>query len=211
MRFSSLGLAALAAVLGCTPAVTTPPPRAAAASPVVPGGSKAPASSPVAPATVAAAVSGALDSTEEITPGELASIPDPVPGSEAGAERSVQDAAEAPTGAIADPPIPDPGPAIGAGAGAAAGSTARDGRRSIWRVQVYASPDLSQAGRVAKEASARLGEPAVVEFEDPLYKVRLGNFSSEALAQALRERAISEGYTGAFRMKASEPANEIAR
>jgi len=75
------------------------------------------------------------------------------------------------------------------------------GKRSVWRVQIFASPMLQEADRTAKEASAKLGEPYVLEFEGTLYKVRLGAFDTEDAAKDLRERAIRLGYAGAFRMR----------
>jgi hypothetical protein len=144
---------------------------------------------PAAGAPPAAAASGALDPSEEITAGELASIPEPVSlvaaANEIPAETTATVAAEQ--------------------AGAPQESS------SIWRVQIFASQDLAQADRVAKEASARFGEPAVIEFEGSLYKVRLGAFRSEALAQTLRERAVSGGFPGAFRMRSSEVVNDVHR
>ncbi|HKW50814.1 MAG TPA: SPOR domain-containing protein, partial [Candidatus Eisenbacteria bacterium] len=84
------------------------------------------------------------------------------------------------------------------------GTASGGGRRGVWRVQLFASPDLAQADRIAKEASLRFGEPSVIEFEDSLYKVRLGAFPTEALAQSLRERAVQGGFPGAFRMWSTE-------
>jgi len=78
---------------------------------------------------------------------------------------------------------------------------APSGKRSVWRVQIFASPMLQEADRTAKEASAKLGEPYVLEFEGTLYKVRLGAFDTEDAAKDLRERAIRLGYAGAFRMR----------
>jgi len=74
-------------------------------------------------------------------------------------------------------------------------------KRSVWRVQIYASPTLQEADRVAKDASAKLGSTYVLEFEGTLYKVRLGAFDTEDAAGDLRERAIRMGYAGAFRMR----------
>ena len=66
-------------------------------------------------------------------------------------------------------------------------------------------PSSAQAGRIAKEASAQFGEPAAVEFEGALYKVRVRAFASEGSAQSLRERAVDAGYPGAFRMRSAAP------
>ena len=177
MRSSSVPLVLLLVVLGCSRAVAHPPAPPAAAV-------------PAAGAPPAAVASGALDPSEEITAGELASIPEPV-------STSVAAANGIPAETTATVAAEQPGAAKESG--------------SIWRVQIFASQDLAQADRVAKEASARFGEPAVIEFEGSLYKVRLGAFRSEALAQTLRERAVSGGFPGAFRMRSSEVASDARR
>lgn len=217
---SSLRLLALLAVLGCAHAAVKPPASASAAAPsraaTAPGGGSA--------------ASLSLDPGEEITDTELASIPDPVPAAPeartAGDSAAVHPtAATAPAAATAATAPAAPGEpqsstaqtVAGAGAGtigaakAVSGATGSALSGALWRVQIFASPDLAQAGRVAREASAKLGEPAVVEYEGSLYKVRLGAFGSEAEAQSLRERAITEGYSGAFRMRAASHANDGKR
>jgi hypothetical protein len=67
-------------------------------------------------------------------------------------------------------------------------------------VQVFASPDRAQADRVGREASERFGAPYVLVQDGTLVKVRLGSFEREEDAQALKERAVKNGYTGAFRV-----------
>jgi peptidoglycan lytic transglycosylase len=200
MRSSSLGAILLAVLWGCAHSAATPPtPAPVARSAPAPvhagrGGSSGNiATSPVQP-----------DPTEAITPRELASIPDPVPG---GAS-SQGKAPPAPERPAADPPAARP-----AAEGAAVASVPEpgDGRRWIWRVQLFASPDLAQADRIAKEASARFAVPYVIEFEGALYKVRLGSFETEALAQTLRERAVQEGFPGAFRMRSEAPVANTAK
>ena len=124
----------------------------------------------------------ALDPSELITAEELATIPDPVPG--ASPEPAPVDPGTG--GAVFTPP---PG--------------AGDATSWIWRVQVFASPDRAQAERTARDASSRLGESYVVDFESSLYKVRLGSFTSEADAEPLKRRAVLEGFTGAFRVRTS--------
>lgn len=172
---------------------------------------------PRAPAEGAPA-RGELDPTEEITPRELASIPDPVPA-----------APPSSLGARETPPTPAPkaapepsgsenqaeSPATPAAAPASPGSdsTATAPAKEpileppapagpwVWRVQVLATPDRSLAERVAREASERLGTTSRIDREPPLYKVRLGAFGSEADAQVLKGRAVEMGYPGAFRVK----------
>jgi len=75
-------------------------------------------------------------------------------------------------------------------------------------VQVFAGPDLAQADRVAKEAARRLGVAYVIQYGEKLYKVRLGAFGSESEAQALRERAIQQGFPGAFRVRVAGEATD---
>lgn len=203
MRFSSLVSVLLVAAWGCA-RTSAAPPRAPTPAPAsrgsaafggaVQGGSSA---------SVASSTLFALDPSEAITPRELASIPDPIPaGDPAAPSRSARPAAggpEIPSGA------PRAAPSIDAAGANPRSAPAGGGRGGIWRVQVFASPDLAQANRIAKEASSRFGASAVIEFEDDLYKVRLGAFASEALAQSLRERAVQEGFPGAFRMRSAEP------
>ena len=152
----------------------------------------------------------ALDPSEAITPRELASIPDPVPG-EASARPGPEAADKAapteravPADSAIAPARPTPPQSADVRADLPRGTASGEGRRGVWRVQLFASPDLAQADRIAKEASLRFGEPSVIEFEDSLYKVRLGAFPTEALAQSLRERAVQGGFPGAFRMWSTE-------
>lgn len=139
------------------------------------------AQEPAAPDTVSDSPS--FDPSEVITAEELATIPDPVPG------------------APAEPPIdPTPPPPV-----EVPGAAGDDGAAWIWRVQVFASPDRTQAERAAREASERLGQPHVLDREDSLYKVRLGAFRSESDAEPLKRRAVLEGYAGAFRVRTPAP------
>jgi hypothetical protein len=75
-------------------------------------------------------------------------------------------------------------------------------------VQIFASPELALADGVAKEARRRLGVDYVIQYEEGLYKVRLGAFASEAGAQVLREKAIHGGFPGAFRVRATAEATD---
>ena len=189
MRSSSLYTLALVLITGCTRAVGTPPiPPATTALPEhLPARGGAHRDAPASPAP--SAWPGGLDPSEEITPEELATIPDPIPG-------APQAAATAPVVATTT---------------VARDVASEDGRRWVWRVQVFASPDLAQADRIAKEAETRFGEPSVIEYEGSLYKVRLGAFATESLAQALRESAVQEGYPGAFRMKSEARTSDAKK
>jgi SPOR domain len=157
------------------------------------GAAGRPAAAPARPASASTAPP-ALDPSEEITPQELASIPEPLgdsvqpsiaPG-KAPAEAS-EPRSQAPEAAKAaePPPLPKPAPP----------------GEFTWRVQILATPDRAYAERVAKEAVERLGTTSRIDQESGLYKVRLGGFAGEGDAQVLRQRALESGYPGAFRIK----------
>ena len=202
--FSSASGLVLIALLGCAHAPDARPGPAPAPQPPPgeAGAQAAPAPAPAAPA-VPAAPSGRLDPGEEITPEELASIPEPVPGRSS--EPVPQATGQGTDGAAGPEPspgggkvtTPEPAPDASSGTGAAGGAGSASG---VWRVQVFASPDRAQADRIGREASERLGAPYVLEREGDLVKVRLGSFAREEDAQALRERAVRNGYSGAFRV-----------
>jgi cell division septation protein DedD len=144
-----------------------------------------------------------------MTPEELATIPDPVPGGGAPGESRAQ-GGQSP-GRVATAPDGAPG-ATATGRGtepqkAADSSVTAPGGGSgglspvgVWRVQIFAAAERAQADRVAREAAERLGVAYVVQQEGGLYKVRLGAFAREVDAQGLRERALRAGFPGAFRV-----------
>jgi len=214
-RSSRLFSVLFAVVVGCA-RTSAAPPTAQSPAPVSRGsgvyGGVAPRA-PAASATIPSSI--ALDPTEAITPRELASIPDPIVGEAAPARGAPDKAAAIEKIAAADSEIAQARSAAPYAADTRAehprGAASGDERRGVWRVQVFASPDLTQADRIAKEASLRFGEPSVIEFEDSLYKVRLGAFATEALAQSLRERAVLGGFPGAFRMWNTESATSSSK
>ena len=189
----ALGLAVLVGSTGCGGSGASPP---RPSEPGVPRGSstgRASAGEPV-PAKAGEESTHPLDPSEVITPEELASIPEPLPGAstplkgpaDQPMDRMAQPPPEEPSGASQPPEATSPEPAPGAPA---------------WRVQIYASDRREEAERVRVEASRALSLPGAVVREGALYKVRVGRFATEAEAQALRERAIQAGYPGAFRIK----------
>lgn len=183
------------AAAGCARLAASPPEPPAARRSVVPGGAGTPAVS--AGTTVAAGGSTAAstpplppnrDPGEEITPEELATISEPVPGSQsvpagAGPRTPSQRAQGSPQAQSTRPESDRRRPA------------------SLWRVQIFVTQDRDLADRKAKEAAERLQVKAHVEFESPNYKVRLGDYASEGEAQPLRDRALYTGYPGAFRVR----------
>ncbi len=69
---------------------------------------------------------------------------------------------------------------------------------SGYRVQIFASSSLERAEEVAEEARAVFVENVYVEYSVPLYKVRVGDFISKEEALQFRQRAIEQGYEGAW-------------
>jgi hypothetical protein len=184
----------------------SPPPAAAPAGDAragAPGRTRDAEAGPVPGRSGAKAAPGRLDPSEEITPEELASIPDPVPTPPTRASAS-----GAPSGAnvgLKGSPVPPMDRAAPAGSetpsGPAGGASPAQDSAWYWRVQVFASENAAEAERVAREAESRLGEVAAVVHEGSLYKVRLGRFATESGARPLRDRAVDAGYRGAFRTK----------
>jgi cell division septation protein DedD len=69
---------------------------------------------------------------------------------------------------------------------------------SGYRVQIFASSSLERAEEVANEARTIFIEHVYVEYSVPLYKVRVGDFAFKEEALQFRQRAIEEGYEGAW-------------
>ena len=59
-----------------------------------------------------------------------------------------------------------------------------------YRIQIFASGELSKAKSMRDSASARTGYAAYVEFEGGLYKVRLGDFANRGDAAAVRAEIV---------------------
>jgi sporulation related protein len=206
-------LVALAAMLaamagnGCARSGAAPPRPPAARQPARGQAGSAPTGrSPAPSSTQAPAVP---DPSEEITPEELSTIPEPVPRSTAGGSGrnpqaplpTAQAASEQDSEAI-DWPVEPPATARAPEGATAAAPT------SLWRVQVFATQDRDLADRMAREAAVALHVAARVDHEGTHYKVRLGDFSSEDAALPLREEAIRSGYPGAFRTRCATDASK---
>lgn len=63
-----------------------------------------------------------------------------------------------------------------------------------WRVQIFASASMVNADALAEKARAKFTEPVYVEYEPPLYKVRVGDFLTKREAEMMRTRALSEDF-----------------
>ena len=139
-------------------------------------------------ASPAPPVTAGLDPSEEITPEELSTLPEPVPANPSGG-----------TGAERRAPLTV---AQAAPRGDSSATRAIPGEEGpLWRVQIFATQDRVLADRMAGEAVALLRSAAYVAFETPLYKVRLGDYRSEQEAAPLRDKAVRLGFPGAFRVR----------
>jgi cell division septation protein DedD len=179
LRACLLAIAVTPASFGCAHAAATPP-----------GGGPVPVYHP----------------SEEITPEELASIPEPVLATPP--KRTPAAAASVPSKA---PAAPQEARSDTLGAGTPAEpilAPATPPGPWVWRVQILATPDGALARRVAQEAAERLGTTSRVDAEGSLHKVRLGGFATEAEAQVLKGRAVEMGYPGAFRVKNPSPRTD---
>mgnify|MGYP003576068752 CR=1 FL=1 len=162
---------------------------------------------------------GELDPSEEITPEELASIPEPVPAparatttpSKAPATRAPEariEPTEPPSGGNEAPTSRSPESKLPLPATPNPSPLREPVGPWVWRVQILATPDRGLAERVAREAAERLGTTSRIDSEPPLHKVPLGGLASEADAQVLKARAVEMGYPGAFRVKIRAAATD---
>lgn len=71
-----------------------------------------------------------------------------------------------------------------------------------WRVQVFASRDRDDAESFARGIEERMERrPVYVERAEPWYKVRIGDFSDRASAEALRSRLVELGFDDAWTVR----------
>jgi len=185
MSFSRIRGAALALLLlgptaGCAHS---------SASPAVPAASQ-PTETPSTGQTGRPSV---LDPSEEITPEELSTLPEPVPARDAGG-----------AGVGPKAPLPVAQTAPPGGSRAPQGDPEEEGQ--VWRVQIFATQDRELANRMAREAEARLQVTVTVALEAPFYKVRAGEYRSEREAAPLRDKAVRSGFPGAFRIRCPQEA-----
>ncbi|HWN80855.1 MAG TPA: SPOR domain-containing protein [Candidatus Udaeobacter sp.] len=112
------------------------------------------------------------------------------------------------------PPPPDPTPPAGAvgtaegwidpstpaqtASGQAPAAQAATALIPGYRIQIFASSERQRAESAAVDARQRFTEPVYVEFEAPLYKVRLGDCATRHEADTLKDKAGAQGYDGAW-------------
>ena len=99
-------------------------------------------------------------------------------------------------------PAASPGPPATAQAPPAAGSQANPAPPDpCWRVQVAAVPEQARAKALRDAAQSQLMTDVVVEVEKKLYKIRTKGCLTAEAADRLKQHAIDDGFSGAFRFK----------
>jgi cell division septation protein DedD len=152
-----------------------------------------PADQRVPPRSGAAAVTGAAiiaDSTATDSAGTANGEP-PVP---APTEPLGDRPSSSSGGAASTPPPPPPPPVVG-------GSSATPAE--CWRVQLAAVPEAERAERLKSAAESQLSVPCAIVKEKTLYKVRTRECEDSAAAEAIRKRAVADGFSGAFKIRDS--------
>jgi hypothetical protein len=79
-----------------------------------------------------------------------------------------------------------------------------------FRVQLFATQDIEKATLEKKEvefAFAEAGVEVYIEFDSPMYKVRLGDCTTREEAEQLRELARSKGYPTSWIVKTKVNSN----
>lgn len=67
-----------------------------------------------------------------------------------------------------------------------------------FRVQLYSTTDYYMALTVRDEAGSKIGDDIYVDYEQPYYKIRAGNFTERDKAEAAKNLAKSLGYADAW-------------
>lgn len=131
--------------------------------------------------------------------------PPPPDSTVAPVDSAAQATPAAPSSAVAPPasaPRPSPPPSSTPPAAAAPARAAPPAAAdTCWRVQFAAPDEKGKAERLRDAAESQLDVPAVIEREGGLHKVRTRDCMGAAAADALRRRADSSGFTGAFRFR----------
>ena len=73
---------------------------------------------------------------------------------------------------------------------------------SGYRVQIFASSSIEKAEEVAAKTKSLFTERIYVEYSAPLYRVRIGNFTSKEEALQFRDKIVQSGYEGAWVVEA---------
>lgn len=70
-----------------------------------------------------------------------------------------------------------------------------------WRVQVFADTDRGNAEAFARRMERTVDAAVHVEWAEPWWKVRLGDFLDRDAAERLRERLVAEGVEDAWTVR----------
>lgn len=73
---------------------------------------------------------------------------------------------------------------------------------SGYRVQIFASSSLEKADGIAAKAKSLFTEKVYVEYSAPLYRVRVGNFTTKDAALQFRDKVVQSGFEGAWVVEA---------
>jgi len=169
---------------------------------LVPPAEPAPVAEIVAPPPAAAEEVTIPPVAESVTPPpieEVASAPPVVPPpvvpttvSEEPVLPSIPAAAE-----VAAAPEPTP-PPIAAMVPTPAAPAAPQGSVYGFRVQIFASSTEKNAMKIVDDARVAFGGRIYIEHLAPYFKVRIGDCLTKEDAQVLKDKAVSQGYRGAF-------------
>lgn len=67
-----------------------------------------------------------------------------------------------------------------------------------YRVQLYATRDIDKARRVAESAQRLFSADVYIEYYEPLYKVRIGDYPDREQAEHMRQHVSSRGFGDAW-------------
>jgi hypothetical protein len=67
-----------------------------------------------------------------------------------------------------------------------------------FRIQIFASSTEKNAMKIVDDARVNFGGKVYIEHLAPYYKVRVGDCLTKEDAQVLKDKAVSQGYRGAF-------------
>ena len=67
-----------------------------------------------------------------------------------------------------------------------------------YRVQILSTRDEEEARQVKRDILVLFDQESYVMFDDPYYKVRIGNFLSRFDAEELKEKAVQLGFSDAW-------------
>lgn len=78
--------------------------------------------------------------------------------------------------------------------------TAIDSSRMVegFRIQLLATRDENEARRARSDARTFFPENSYLLFDNPYYKLRLGDCLTRGAADSLQQRAINKGFSGAW-------------